>query len=311
MTDPPEVMVLGDVAVDWTVNVSRLPEPDSLVLARSCTRFAGGSAANVAVGLTRLGHPAGFIGQVGDDEDGRFLLKAFRDEGVDIKDVVTLTEYETPSTVVMVDERGTHMIVVLPRDAEAHRLQAPDLSRVARADAIHIGPSHTAVARDAAMRAREGDAQVFYAPGGVARFVSRADLWPVLELTDALFVSRSEAVALTDRSSPAEATRALLDTGPDIVVETVGAEGAFVASGNGVRHIPPLPIPPTRDTTGAGAAFAAGFIAAWLRGFDWDAAAHLGGTAAALTIQHLGARTGLPGWEETLAAAPGVGDGGA
>lgn len=301
--DPLQVMVLGDLAVDWTVEVDTLPERDSLALARSYRRFPGGSAANVAVGLARMEHPTGFIGQIGDDEDGRFLLDAFRDEGIDTDDVVTLPGYETPATLVVVEEGGGHVIVVLPRDADVHRLQAPDLSRVAQAAALHIGPSHTAIARQAARRARENDARVFYAPGGVARFVSRADLWPVLELTDALLVSRSEAFALSDRPAPEEAARALLDAGPAAVVVTVGAEGAFVATGDRVRHIPALPTCPIRDTTGAGDAFAAGFIAAHLRGFGWEAAARLGNAAAALSIRHLGARTGLPGWEETLAAS--------
>jgi ribokinase len=304
VADAPQVVVLGDVAVDWAIEVAGLPDRDSLVLARSCKRFPGGSAANVAVGLARLGYRVGFVGQVGDDESGRFLLKAFEREGVDTRDTVTLARYETPACLVVVEDGGDHMIIVLPRDSDVHRLHDPDLSRVAEAEAIHIGPSHTEVARRAAVRARENDALVFYAPGGLARAVGRGELWPVLELADGLIVSCSEAFALTDRSTPEDAARALLDAGPAVVVETTGVEGALIATGDGLCRVPALPVPDTRDTTGAGDAFAAGFIGARLRGFDWNAAAHIGSTAAALKIRHLGARTGLPGWEEVLSAAP-------
>lgn len=311
VADTPQVIVLGDAAVDWAVEVDALPERDSLVLARSYGRFAGGSAANVAVGLARLGHRVGFVGQVGDDENGCFLLKAFEQEAVDTTDVVTLAGYKTPACLVVVEGSGDHMIIVLPRDSDVHRLHDPDLSRVTRAEAVHIGPSHTEVARRAAERAQENDTLVFYAPGGLAQAVDRAELWPIVELADGLFVSRSEAFALTDRSTPKEAARALLDAGPAVVVETRGAEGALIATDEGLYRVPAVSVPDRRDTTGAGDAFAAGFIAAFLRGFGWQPAAHIGCATAAVKIRHLGARTGLPSWEEALsAAAPGLAGGG-
>jgi ribokinase len=301
-TDPERVIVLGDVAVDCVIEVDCFPQRDSLVLARSHRRFPGGSAANVATGLARLGHRVRFIGQIGDDEDGRFLMEAFKKTGVSTQGIVTLAGYTTPACLVVVEESGDHLIIVLPRDSDVHRLHKPDLSGVTEARAIHIGPSHTEVARRAAEQAREAGVPVFYAPGGLAQAVGRAQLRPVIELADVLFVNRSEAAALTGRSMPEEATLALLEEGP-VVVETGGAEGALLATGDGLTQIPAIPTPDRRDTTGAGDAFAAGFIAARLRGLDWEAAAHIGSATATLKIRHLGARVGLPSWEEALSTA--------
>lgn len=303
LTAPQRVIVLGDVAVDWVIEVDCFPQRDSLVLARSHRRFPGGSAANVAAGLARLGHHVRFIGQIGDDEDGRFLLEAFKKAGVSTQGIVTLAEYATPACLVVVEESGDHLIIVLPRDSDVHRLQKPDLSGVTEARAIHIGPSHTEVARRAAARARAAGVPVFYAPGGLAQAVGRAQLRPVMELVDVLFVNRSEAAALTDRSTPAQAILALLEEGPAVVVGTGGAKGALLATGDGLTQIPAIPTPERRDTTGAGDAFAAGFIAGRLRGLDWEAAAHIGSATAALKIRHLGARVGLPSWAEVLSTA--------
>lgn len=299
---PPQIIVLGDVAVDRAVEVDALPNRGALALARSCERFAGGSAANVAVGLARLGHRVDFLGQIGDDENGRFLLNAFEREGVDTRGLVTLPGYETPACLVVLEDGGDHFIIVLPRDHDVHRLHDPDLSRLTEAAAIHIGPSHTDVARRAAAQAREHGALVFYAPGGLARALGRAALQPVLKLVDGLFVSGSEAFALTDRPTPEEAARALLAAGPAVVVETTGVEGALVATDDALYRVPVVPVSDARDTTGAGDAFAAGFIAAYLRGFDWEVAGHIGSAVAALKIRHLGARTGLPTWDEALSA---------
>ncbi|MGD9002000.1 MAG: carbohydrate kinase family protein [Anaerolineae bacterium] len=296
----PAVLVLGDAAVDWVVEVEALPRRDGIVLSRSCRRFAGGSAANVAVGLARLGCRVGFVGQLGDDENGDFLRRAFQQEGVDTSGVVEIPRYETPSCWVAVDERGDHMIIALPRDLEAYEVGNLDLGRLATAQGIYIGPSHTGIARKAAIAAKQNGIPVFYAPGALSRYVSRAELAAVLDRTDVLLVSRSEAAALADRSSTEEAVNALLDAGPAAVVETAGSEGALVAAGERRWHVPALSVTKRRDTTGAGDAFAAGFVAAFLRGLDLPAAASVGSAVAALKIQHLGARTGLPSWEQAL-----------
>jgi sugar/nucleoside kinase (ribokinase family) len=144
---------------------------------------------------------------------------------------------------------------------------------------------------------------VFYAPGGLSRHVSRGELVAVLERTEVLIVSRSEAAALADRTSPQEAAAVLLETGPTVVVETAGPEGAFIATGERTWHVPAFSVNERRDTTGAGDAFAAGFVAAFLRGLDLPAAAAVGCAAAALKIPQLGARTGLPSWEDALSRA--------
>jgi ribokinase len=100
-----------------------------------------------------------------------------------------------------------------------------------------------------------------------------------------------------------EAASVLLEAGPTVIVETVGPEGAFIATGEWTWHVPALSVTERRDTTGAGDAFAAGFVAAFLRGLDLPAAAAVGCAAAALKIPHLGARTGLPNWEDALSRA--------
>ena len=68
-------------------------------------------------------------------------------------------------------------------------------------------------------------------------------------------------------------------------------------------YIAPVPVRDVRDSTGAGDAFAAGFVAASLRGLDPAVAGRIGSATAVLTMRHLGARTGLPTWGEALSEA--------
>ncbi|MBU0702644.1 MAG: carbohydrate kinase family protein [Chloroflexi bacterium] len=291
-----DVVVLGGAAVDWVARVDALPERDSLVLARACEKFPGGSAANVAVGLARLGCSVGFVGKLGDDEHGQLLLAAFEEEGVETRGVIV--EPGCPSAVcfIAVDDRGERMIVALPGAAVIERVEELDLDYVRRARAVYIGPSYPEVATAAAAAIREGGGAVFCAPGGV--HVPVEILGPILERTDVLLVSRTEALAMAGRSSPDEAARALRELGPQVVVETLGAEGVLVASDAGLIRVPAFDVPDAQDTTGAGDGFAAGLIAGFLEGLGWEAAARMGCAVAALKIRHVGARSGLPSREE-------------
>lgn len=115
-----------------------------------------------------------------------------------------------------------------------------------------------------------------------------------------LLVSRIEASALVDRALPEETARVLLEMGPSVVVETLGAEGALVVSDEGQTRVPAFLVDEVQDTTGAGDAFAAGLVTAFLKGLDWEPAARTGCAASALNIRHLGARNGLPSWREAL-----------
>lgn len=164
----PDVVVLGDAAVDWVAPVDELPRRDDIVVAHSCQRFPGGSAANVAVGLARLGHRVSFIGKLGDDENGQLLLAAFEEEGVDTQGVIVRPDCTTSSCFIAVDGTGDRMIVALPRNSFIEHPNELDLEKLEQAQAVYIGPAYSDVAQVAARVARRGGGTVFYAPGGFA-----------------------------------------------------------------------------------------------------------------------------------------------
>jgi len=292
-----EVIVLGGAAVDWVARVEALPRKDSIVVARSYDRFPGGSAANVAVGIARLGWRVGFVGKLGNDENGRLLLRAFREEGVDTRGVIVETGGLTSACFIAVDDQGDRVIVGLPGVSVIERVG--ELGSVClQGRALYIGPNYTEVAVAAAVGARERGATVFSAPGGSWGQDGPALLRPMLERADVLLVSRSEATELTGQAAPLEAVRLLGRMGPPVVIETVGAQGVVVLTQEGVLEVPGFAVSGVQDTTGAGDAFAAGLIVGFLEGLDWGSAAQMGCATAALKVRHMGARSGLPTREE-------------
>ena len=289
-----DVVVLGGAAVDLVAQVESLPQRDSLALAYSYAKFSGGSAANVAVGIARLGRRVGFVGKLGDDENGRMLLEAFEQEGVDTLGVIVETDRPTATCFIGVDKLGDRIIFGLPGASLIEDTEELDRSYLRNSQALYIGPSYANVAAVAAVAAREQGVSVFYAPGSGWGPDGLAHLCPVLEQSDVLLVSHTEATELTGLTSQAETLHVLSRTGPPVVVETLGAQGTIVLAHGHIIKVSSFATPHVQDTTGAGDAFAAGLIVGFLESLDWEGATRMGCAAAALKIRHIGARSGLP-----------------
>ncbi len=294
LCDLPKVVILGAAAMDTVARFDRLPDVDGIALAHSCDSFPGGSGGNVAVGIARLGHRVGFVGKLGDDENGRRLLRAFEDEGVDTRGIIVETARPSAACFIAADARGDRMIFALGGAAVIERAAELNLEYMARARALYISDALVEVAAAAADAAHAAGAIVFYSPGGVMASAGLDALQPILDRTDVLLVSRADARTLLSLDDPRSTALALMRRGPRVVIETLGSEGALVTTDDRTIPVPAFHVPQVVDATGAGDAFAAGLVAGFLDGLDWSAAARLGCATAAIKIGYGGARSGLP-----------------
>jgi ribokinase len=198
------------------------------------------------------------------------------------------------------DALGDRIVFALPGASLIESPEDLDLAYVSLGRVLYIGPAYPEVASAAAVAARQAGALVLYAPSGAWGDDRLEGIRPILQVADLLLVSRTEAAALTGQTSPEEAIQRLGETGLPAVIETLGPQGALVRTEEGVTHVPAFSVTRVRDTTGAGDAFAAGLVAGFLQGMSWPASARLGSAVAALKIQHIGARRGLPARGEAM-----------
>jgi sugar/nucleoside kinase (ribokinase family) len=284
------IVVLGDVMVDVVAQLSGPIAPGSDAPAE-ISFGGGGSAANVAAWLAAAGAQPALVGRIGADERGRAAEAALRAGAVDTRLAVD-PERPTGTCVVLVAPDGERSM--LPDPGANDGLASQDLSAE-----LLVGGGHLHVAGYALLRpgSREG------ARGAIARAraagmtvsvdpSSAALLWPgFLELVEGarlLLPNLEEATALTGEREPERAGRLLSERVPEVVV-TLGAEGALWTDGRevvqvGSAHSTAL------DTTGAGDAFAAGFLATWLDGSGPEAALRSGRRLAAEAVRTPGAR---------------------
>lgn len=258
-----DLLVVGSANADLVIGVERRPAAGETVLGSDLAVHPGGKGANQAVAAARLGARTALLARVGDDAHGRLLLDSQRTAGVDTTGVLT-GGAPTGVALITVDPSGDNSIVVSPGanarlTPEDVRAAAGLLTRARVVSAQLEVPLETVV-----------EAVRQLAPG--SRFVlnpspPRPLPQELLDACDPLIVNEHEARVILGAgqagSTPEDWARALLARGPRSVVVTLGAEGALVASAEGLTRVPSLKVDAV-DTTGAGDAFAAAL--AWRLG---------------------------------------------
>lgn len=306
MSGAPDVLFVGLSCLDLVWSVERFPPTGSRTEATAHHRHGGGPAATAAVAAARWGAQARLWAIHGDDDAGRSLSGELAGEGVDVAGVRVPPGARTFVSAVLVAPDGERWIFPYRGEGLDDDPDAWPLARVAEAGALLTDLRHPRLARAALRAAREA---------GVPSVIDLGNLRHVEATDDAdVIIAAREAAeeALTrahgpvadspveDGVDPAAWAEAALDAlrrrSDQTVAITLGDEGVLYDAGEGLRHLPALPIE-VRDTTGAGDVFHGVWTAALAAGMDVDACAAHASVAAALSCRAAG-RTAIPAGEE-------------
>lgn len=292
----PQLLCIGDLNLDVAITV-----PNSLVIGSdnegTIETFGGGSAANVAAWAARGGVPTRFVGVVGDDVSGDFLIGELAKHGVDVM-AVRRTGTRTRSVAVIIDADGERSMV---SDLDSGvGLERDDLVEgwLDGIDWLHL-TAYTLFNE----RSRDTFATVIDAaraagvpcsidPSAIALLRDHGDperLVAVFAGATALFPNRDEAAFLSGLDDPAAAAESLLAVAETVVV-TCGADGAHLATrGETTIHVPAVQQQGV-NALGCGDAFVGGFLAAHLLGGDTTACGEAGARSAGRAFQLSSAR---------------------
>jgi sugar/nucleoside kinase (ribokinase family) len=293
------IVVVGDVMLDV---VARLSGPVAVGSdsEASVSFGGGGSAANVAAWLAFAGAPAVFVGRVGSDHGGVSAADELRAGGVDARLVVD-GEHPTGTCVVLVGPGGERSMLpdpganafLSPDDLPDSVLEAGGHLHVTGYSLVRLGPRPAALA--AIARAAAAGMSVSVDPSSAA--LLGREFLELLEGVGLVLPNAEEAEAVTGLANPAEAARSLASRIPEVVVK-LGAEGALWTDGSNEERVPAVVVAAAvsgpLDTTGAGDAFAAGLLAARLRGASPAEALRAGCELAARAVVTPGARPPAP-----------------
>ena len=263
----------------------------------------GGDAFNVASNLAALGVPVSLASRAGNDELGAWLLNKVRARG--INDHIPLLDGARTSTSVVAIRPDSERTFLLYRGA-CHTMPQEDVTdaMLARHDIFYLGSAFDLPGMDKC--------------NGIATLLERArrqGLFTVLDLTTdltpahldilkpalpwvSLFMpSRGEALGLTGKTNPADAARVFQSMGCGSVVVKLGAKGCLVLTDENCTTHPAYPARVV-DTTGAGDAFVAAFIAGLVKGLPMETCARLGNAAGSVCVTVIGANGALQNFEQ-------------
>ena len=285
------ILVVGSSNIDLVASVDRLPSRGETVLGYRFAQSFGGKGANQAVAAARAGAEVAFLSKLGADANGRLIEQHLAAQGLSRPILLRDAEFPTGVAMILVDHSGENQIAVVP--GSNGRLTPVDLRQhrelIAEARVLLLQmeiPRETVF--EALRLGRECGLTTILNPAPAAPLPS-----DLLRLVDILTPNESEAQVLTGSADPAEAARILTDRGVGTVVVTCGANGAFLATGNDVTHIPGFLVE-TIDSTGAGDAFNGALACAVAEGVPIKSAIVRANAAGALATTGRGAQESMP-----------------
>lgn len=304
-----DVFTLGEAMV-----ILQPPDIGSLQHTPQLTKRFGGAEANVAVGLSRLGHKVAWQSVLGDDPFGTYILKALRGEGVDISSVTRSNEAPTG---LLIKEQATleRTNVYYYRHGSAATKLSPEklnVEQLRRARYLHITGITPAISETAYQTiqlaieiAKEFHIPIVFDPNVRLKLWSKEKAQSVLkeiaQQSDIILPGLDEAELMTGCTTVETVVAALREDNPNrTVIVKLGEKGAYYAheaetgyvDGYEVRHIV--------DPVGAGDGFAAGILSGLLLGLTMEETVRRGNAIGAIVVGTKGDIEGLPTERELI-----------
>lgn len=302
------VVVVGSSNFDVVVNAERPPREGENILAANLKFFPGGKGANQAVAVKRLGAQVRFIGAVGRDIIGDFLVGHLEASGIDTHWVRREPERSSGCAFISIYPSGNNSIVV---DPGANRTLTPkDIDdaheALAGADAVLTVLEIPMETVEAVLRAGRKAGKLTVLDAGPPRQCSAE----ILKLANIVSPNETELEALSretvsGRESVEAAAGKLLGLGAETVVVKMGSDGSMLVTAARATHFPASKIKAV-DPTAAGDAFTAALTVRLAMGEKIDEAIRYANLAGALAVTRLGALPSLPTREEVDAFAAGT-----
>jgi sugar/nucleoside kinase (ribokinase family) len=296
----PDIIVAGDDVEPAFGQIERLVDRISLTV--------GSSAAITACGAARLGLRVAFVGVVGDDAFGRWMLDALAERGIDVSACRVDPTLPTGASVILTHRQDRAILTSLGTITVLAAADLPD-GQLARARHVHVG---SLFLQD---RLRADLVEVFrraHALGLTTSFDPNWDptgTWDggigrILDATDIVLPNREEAWRVAGVGEDVAAAQALA-TRDMVVAMKLGAGGGLVVGRGATSRVDAPPVDVV-DAIGAGDAFDAGFLAGWLDGRSPEDCLRLAVACGTLSVRASGGTDGQPYRTEAEAFAHGL-----
>jgi len=281
---------IGINSVDFICLLAKFPEIDSKTDALDFTSQGGGPVPTAMVTLARLGARTSYIGIVGDDDNGKYLLDQFKKEGVDISGVVIDKNCTTNRAFIWVDKETGKKTIVLNNNTSGVPLLPDEISEthLLKTKFLHLDGRDTDATLKAIRLAKRNGADIVLDAGSI-----RDSMEEILMQVDYPIVSEHFCHTFLETNDMEKGLQKLFSYGVKAAIITCGLNGSHGIDDAGIYHQPSYRVEVV-DTTGAGDVYHGAFIYGLTKKWDLPRNMRFAAAAAALKCTKLGGRSGIP-----------------
>ncbi len=305
-----DVVCLGQFTADVVVTpVAALPEEGKAAFVDNISLTNGGCACNTAVSLGRLGVATSVIGKVGCDTLGDFLIQVMNGAGLDTHAMVRDPSVNTSATAVLISPAGERSFLHFSGGNACLSEEEIDYEAIRGAKVLHVAAAFLVPGLDGEPMARVlSKARQMGVTTSLDTAWDAEGRWmellrPCLTEVDVFMPSLEEARALSGKKHPSQMAELFLDYGIRTVVIKLGADGCYARTAEAECHVPAFKVDKIVDTLGAGDSFAAGFLAATVKGWPLRRACRFANAVGACCVSARGT-TGIRPFEEVIKLYP-------
>ena len=290
------IVVVGSSNTDMIIKTKKIPKPGETVIGGKFFKAAGGKGANQAVAAARAGGHVTLIASVGKDVFGEEAIKGFRNDGINVEYIKRNDELASGIALIFIDGNGENSIAV----ASGANLNLEEADLVIAQDKI-TNADVLLMQLEIPIETVEAAAKIACS-AGVKVILNPAPAQPLrdelLKCISILTPNESEAELLTgvevkNENDAKKAAKFLLAKGVELVIITLGASGALVATNEESKLICGFKVNAV-DTTAAGDVFNGALSVAFSESKCLDDAIKFAHAAAAISVTKIGAQPSAP-----------------
>jgi ribokinase len=292
---------LVSIRSDGHVETLLAYQTGSKILITDLDFFTGGGGTNTAVSFARLGLKTAFIGKLGKDHNGQLIIDELAAEHVDF--IGSREQGQTGYSVVLdsiEDDRTILTFKGVNNDLTYDEIDKKNLNAKWFYFSSMMDESYRTLEK-LAEYAKEKGMKVAFNPSSYLCKLGAKHLESLMRNIHLLVLNKEEAEILVGRMEDKDLLRSLSRTGPLMVVITDGKRGAKAYDGSAFYSIPGNDVK-VRETTGAGDAFASGFLAGYILSQKLEFSMSMGMANATSVVKYLGAKNRLLTYKEAIIA---------
>lgn len=301
------VTVIGSLNVDTILEIPRLPKPGETLAMHNQSFAGGGKGSNQGIAAGRAGADTYFIGKIGDDTNGKFMINSMKESGINVDQVTITKDAKTGQAFILLDDKGQNSILVY--GGANQKLAVDDVKNaentIADSDFIITQFETPLDVAEAAFKTAKANDVVTILNPAPARQAIPASL---LAVSDLVVPNETESqtltgVEITDEASMVKAADKMHAMGAKCVIITVGSKGAFYHTADGNTGFVDAFKVKAVDTTAAGDTFI-GALSSQLKKdmSNLPEAIWFANRASSITVQRMGAHPSIPTLAEIEAA---------